>query len=1169
MFLLDDVVVFSASDLTVAARCEYAVLHSLDVRSGRVAEDPSTLDPMLERTARLGDVHEARWLHRFRTELGEYDPARGRGVVTIARPPRESYRDPDVLRAKHAETLDALRSGADVVFQGGFFDGRFHGWSDFLVRGPDGSYAVYDAKLARHAKVTAVLQLAAYADQLIRAGVAVAPTAHLILGDHTTTSHVMRDVVPLYRHRRARLTEILDRHLSAAEPATWDDGVHSACGRCDVCQAQVVARRDVLVVAGLRTDQRARLRAAEITTVDQLAAHSGPVAGVADRTLERLRAQARLQVVQDPPHGDPGPVVSEVVDPRPIRELPPADAGDLFFDFEGDPLWNDGDATQWGLEYLFGWVDVPVPGETEPPFHALWAHDRAEERAALEAFVDHVTARRLEHPGMHVYHYAPYETTALTRLVGRHGTREQELDALLRAGVFVDLYSTVRQSIRVSQPSYSIKKLEPLYMTAREGLDNAAESITDYALACEERDGGHHAESQTLLDRIAAYNADDCRSTFLLREWLVAQALGVPAPEPVERGPVEQERLPSDKTLELQELSAALQERAAALEGAPASGRSVPSPEREVGARTYRLLAAALEFWSREEKPAWWAHFARLTQPPDEWSDTRNVVLASEARQLDDWARPARGNPRRRLVLSGELEAGTDIDVGSLLWPLYGQPVDGMARGTLAGRGWNGSGATVEAIESGVGGTSLTVREVLPRGAEPWPVLPMALVPPVVHLPPAPQDAVARLAGHVLAAAELPRSAALDLLGRRPPRVPVPADGEPVDRVHRAVLAADRSYVAVQGPPGTGKTYTASRVIARLVAEGWRVGVVAQSHAVVEHLLDAVVAAGVPAARVGKKPRDGVEHPPWTELRSDGDWSALLADRGCVAGGTTWDFANRRRVPEASLDVLVVDEAGQFSLAATVAAAGAATRLLLLGDPQQLPQVSQGNHPEPVDASALGWLLDGAATIPESLGILLTGTWRMRPELCAAVSALSYDGRLEAMASTTGRSVVGVEPGLHAVLVDHHGNRTYSPEECAAVVALVDDLVGRELVDGAVRRALRPDDVIVVAAYNAQVGALRDALTRAGFAATPVGTVDKFQGREAVVAVVSLAASSADDVPRGVEFLLSRNRLNVAVSRGKVAAYLVHSPRLRDHLPATVAGLEAQGAFVGLSAGGG
>jgi len=385
----------------------------------------------------------------------------------------------------------------------------------------------------------------------------------------------------------------------------------------------------------------------------------------------------------------------------------------------------------------------------------------------------------------------------------------------------------------------------------------------------------------------------------------------------------------------------------------------------------------------------------------------------------------------------------------------------------------------------------------------------------------------------------------------------------------------------VQGLPGTGKTYAGSRVIARLVALGWRVGVVAQSHAVVENMLTAISEAGVDAEQLGKKPSAGVGAPAastsaapelWRRLVDKGAFAAFYATQpgGFVVGGTSWDFTNASRLPAGGLDLLVIDEAGQFCLANTVAVSGAARNLLLLGDPQQLPQVSQGRHPEPVDESALGWLANGHETLPPELGYFLAHSWRMHPRLCAAVSDLAYEGRLSSMPSTALRSLDGVEPGVRSVLVAHAGNAVASIEEAAEVVRQVRGVVGRRWRDPGEGddRALEASDVVVVAAYNAQVWTVKRALAQAGLAGVRVGTVDRFQGQQAPVVIVTTAASSAEDVPRGMAFLLSRNRINVAVSRGKWCAIVVRSAALTDYLPTSPDGLGELGAFIGLCAQG-
>lgn len=450
------------------------------------------------------------------------------------------------------------------------------------------------------------------------------------------------------------------------------------------------------------------------------------------------------------------------------------------------------------------------------------------------------------------------------------------------------------------------------------------------------------------------------------------------------------------------------------------------------------------------------------------------------------------------------------------------------------------------------------------------------------HALPSVLDAAASLTGV--------ESASADLLFRRAPRLKKGAsnaknaenlplevdfsgsDLPTVDAVHAAVRALDHSYVAVQGPPGAGKTFLASHVIARLVAEGAKVGVVAQSHAVIENLMVACCARdGFDVSRAVRLHGKSVTpDAPWSEV-SDSELTELISgEGGLLFGGTVWDYVSERRVSAGSLDVLVVDEAGQFSLTNTVAAARAARSVLLLGDPQQLPQVSTGVHPYPVDVSALGWLSNGTAALDPRFGYFLGESWRMDSALCERVSWLSYDGALASAAATAGRTLQGVAPGVVSYPVEHVGCSVRSVQEAQAVVECVRELLGREWVPaaGAEPRPLAAEDCIVVAAYNAQVDCVREALIAAGLADSSgagvrVGTVDKFQGQEAAVVLVSLASSRVDS-GRGAGFVLSPNRLNVAVSRGQWQAVLVHSPWVARSVPQDVEEVLALSGFAGL-----
>ncbi|GAA1700212.1 TM0106 family RecB-like putative nuclease [Microbacterium sediminicola] len=1162
-------VIWSASDLKAAAECEFAWLRALDAKLGRVAavEDPEDLT--LERAGRLGGLHERRVLEAY----GERFPG---GVAEI---PETRSSDAVALAAAVAQTSAALASNAEVLYQAAFSSGDFVGFADFLVRDDEGRWLVQDTKLARRAKVTALMQLAAYVDQLDELGVPRADDVQLLLGDGAVSTHAVDELMPVFELRRGRLRALIDDRLADDAPIAWGDErgdlVVTACGRCATCELDVVAQRDLLLVAGMRPSQRQRLRAAGVRTIDDLAAGGDAVEGMNPDTLAGLRTQARLQL--ESPAGIGIPVATgertavtqpdvpryEVIAPRALAALPRPDHGDIFFDFEGDPLYTEradgAGAALWGLDYLFGWVD------TAEQYSALWAHSFTDERAALGDFLDYVALRREQFPGMHIYHYAPYEPTHLAEMAARYGVREGEVDRLLRDGVFVDLYPIVRRALRVGSRSYSIKKLEPLYMgdqVRTSDVQRGDDSIVRYVEARALEDDGDAAGAQEIFDDLADYNRYDCVSTLRLRNWLVDRAREAGLHPSANPEPTVDAYEPSLRAMELLRLA----------EGA-----------KPADAQALRLAAAAIDYYPREAKSFWATHFLRLREPISLWQDTRDVVVtdALRSRVLEDWHLAEGGRSRverRRIEIRGEVSPGTRMSPGSQPYALYEMPapfpVERQPRRIHEGH----PVTVISDLDDG-----FLVEETAVEGFT-WQELPVALTPASPPRALSQQTAIDEWSDALIAAAPgFPRDPAVDILRRMPARLRQESGSDTahdndVDAVTAAVLRLDHSALSVQGPPGTGKTYVGSHVIARLVAEhGYRVGVVAQSHAVVEHMLDRVVAAGVPASQVAKAPKDPeAQGLTFTTIRKNGvaAFAAEHDHHGYVVGGTAWDFSNDKRIPRRGLDLLVIDEAGQFSLAATIAVSVAAPRLLLIGDPQQLPQVSQGTHPEPVDVSALGWIMADEDVIRPEFGRFLAASRRMHPAVTAPVSQLSYRGALHAHPSTALRSLEGVEPGLVPVPVPHRGCATESEPEAAVVAGLVRDVLGRAWTDvreteagdvlPAAARPLGEADIIVVTPYNAQQALVESTLAAAGFPEVRVGTVDRFQGQEAAVAIVSLAASSGRDAPRGIEFLLLRNRLNVAISRAMHTAYLVSSPGLLDDLPRTPEGVARLSAFAHL-----
>ncbi len=1127
----DGTLVVSATDLVGFLECDHLVTLEGARARGELAR-PYREDPQLDLVRRRGYEHEQRYIDRLRDD--------GRTVVEMQlRDPKT----PDDLRAAEAETLAAMRAGTDVIFQATFFDGRWRGHPDFLVRRDDRpsdlgswSYDIADTKLARRVKAAAILQMCVYADRLAQLQGLPPETIAVVTGDRESHPHRLDDYAAYYRAAKRRFEARVFPASPTAPPATYPEPVGHCrvCSWWSVCQDQRRADDHLSIVAGAAKIQRRRLVDAEVPTLAALAGldETRGIRGMQPRVLERLHRQAALQLARRetgidryeliPPNADePG---------KGLAALPPPSRLDVFFDIEADP-W----ALDDGLEYLFGWVDRDA-SSGEPEFHALWAHDRAEEKAMLEAFVDLVMERRQRDPGMHVYHYGGYESGALKRLMQRHATREDEIDVLLRGHVLVNLYDhVVRQGVRASVESYSIKKLETFYMPKREGpITQAGFSVVEYERWMESGDA-------SILEEIAAYNRDDCVSNLLLRDWLEArrdEALET-HPEWYPTGEVPRPAWEDGEAPEkLREDVAETRRREDALRDSVPVDRALRTAEQQ----GRWLLAGLLDWHRREAKPQWWDHFRLVEAPMDDLVADGSALAG--LRFAEDLGRAARS-----VVHRYTFDPAQDTKV-----------VDGKAYLGLVpkadGSGWDTTSATVVAIDPLAGTVDLK------RSGGPHPV---ALIPAKPYGPEPMRGALLRLADHVIAngldgpgryraARDLVRGFAPRIDGIEPGVGLIRGGDDETAGARELALRLEDTVLPIQGPPGTGKTYTAARMILDLVATGLQVGVTAQSHRVIENLLEAVVDAATKEGRVlaighrsdgddGRPAPAGIARIPDTKMIPGG----LAERRWDVVGGTSWVWA--REDLEGSVDVLFVDEAGQVSLATVCSMAGAARSVVLLGDPNQLPQVSQGTHPEGAGASALEHLVGDARTIAPDRGLLLGTTYRLHPDVNAFISDVFYEGRLETAPGNERQRVDDGEPvggtGIRHVPIEHDSAANRSPDEAAWIADAVAGLVGRAWTDvEGDMRALTADDVLVVAPYNAQVAEIDRAVqARLGRHAN-VGTVDKFQGREAPVAIYSMTTSSPDDAPRDLEFLYSGNRLNVAVSRARGLAVVLANPEL-------------------------
>lgn len=1114
-----DAVSFSATELAGFLACRHLTSLELLVADG-VLQRPAQNDIERRLLEKRGLEHEERVLAYFR--------GLGREVVSI---PAGAAG----LEAAAARTLEAMQDGAELIYQGVLLTrapgGGWVGRPDFLQKVSAGQggrwphhYEPVDAKLSREAKAQAVLQLCAYADQLHELQGVFPQRLHIAAGgaDAAPLTLGSSDYAAYFRSVRRRLQDF----LAAAPPEreVYPEPVEH-CGVCRYwkrCEERRRADDHLSLVAGISRRQRDRLGLAGVHRLEQLGELSSEVKveGILPESLARIRAQAALQLRarrEGRPryellHGDERGVGLEA--------LPAPTPGDLFLDLEGDSFVVDG-----GLEYLFGLLDFGEPeldftlrdAPGAPRYRAFWATDRGEEKRAFEQIVDRVVYGRQEFPNLHLYHFGHREADALRKLSCRHATREAEVDQLLRDGVLVDLLPIVRHGLRASVESYGLKQLESLYGFQRgTELYDAARAMQLFGWWLETGD-----ETVPLLELrsvIQGYNRDDCLSSARLRDFLEERRreLEASSGRPLTR-PERAAEKPSAELTDKQRATAELARRL-----------TEDASHPQAGAR--RLLADLLEFHRREEKSGYWEYFRALELPPADRLDDRGAIA--------------------ELAYAGEVGKIKQSTVHRYEFPEQEHSV--RATPSPVDPDTQASPGTVLEI----GPRHLLVKRG-PRSNQPHP---RALI---VGRPISSETLSSSLLalGQAVARDQAGFEAARALLFRRAPE-PAGAralarPGEaPRQTLARLAAAIEGRVIAVQGPPGSGKTYQAAQLVLDLLRQGKRVGVTANSHAVVKQLLERVyelaAAAGASELVRGRHLEDGDgDDKSWSfPIQNDKPGARRDLDGGRVnlLGGTAWTWA--RDDFAGSVDALVIDEAGQMSLANALSVARAGRGLVLFGDPAQLEQPQKGVHPPGAEVSALEhWLGGDALTIPPELGVFLPTTRRLHPRICDFVSETFYEGRL------------GPEPGLglerqellleggpsgsgvRYLPVEHRGNTNQSSEEVQAVR----DLVQRLLSPGArfrdrtgETRALTCDDVLVVAPYNAQVAALRRALPEG----VRAGTVDKFQGREAPVVVYSMTSSSAEDAPRGLEFLFSLNRLNVAVSRAQALCVLVASPEL-------------------------
>ncbi len=1103
MRLFEGKLVFSAGDLVNYLGCKYATTLDYNIAWGKMKR-PEIVDDF-QVIIDAGLKHEEDYLQSLKDE--------GKSVFEV--PTALSFLERVEI------TKNAMKAGEEIIYQGVLYSHPWHGVADFLVRVDvsselgDFSYIPYDTKLKKTATAEHFVQLGIYAELVGRIQGLLPGEVHIVLGDGSRACESPKKVVYYLKEAMGRFEGFVEKMPSDLEPEPC-----SYCGSCswlDICNEKWVEKDHLSQVANIRRSQIKRLEAAGIDTVAKLAAADDEqrVYKLSPVIFQKIKKQATMQF-EKRESGISKVELLPLEEGRGFNRLPEPNEGDLFFDMEGDPLYPD------GLEYLFGVYHRL--GDSD--FLAFWGHDREGERRAFEDVMDFFVEHLERYPEAHIYHYNHYEETALKRLSTRFGVKESELDDILRQGRFVDLFKVVREGIVTSEPGYSIKNLEVFYMEDRDGgVQSAAESIVFYERWRATEDG-------ELLKQIEDYNYDDCVSTALCLDWLGGLRPDEASWFKVEVEPVKEEVLEQRTGQEAFQL---------ALRGLkPVDGQPVGE-----------LMGFLCEFHRRELKPIWWKIFSLIGADEEELIEDLDCLAG--LRQVGDVERVKRSY------------------LATYKFPLQDTRLGKGARPFMSSTGE--PAGVIEELDRERGIVSLkrgTGRGEMPKALSLLPERPIDArkLSYAIRLCASTYvaDKISLGIEHGftelgdLVASEGRFRAIKEFLLRKPARMSEEGlleacneDGASWEELLKAALGMNDTLMFIQGPPGCGKTYNGARVIVGLIEAGKKVAVSSNSHKAIINLLEGVEAAAEEFGVEFKGVKRSNKNSPDTWISGKQIRNAFslsdIVDEDVLIGGTAWLMAEPSLM--GSCDYLFVDEAGQVSLANLVAMSGIADNVVLLGDQMQLGQPIQGTHPGESGVSALEYLLQEQPVVSSEYGVFLNTTWRLHPNISNFISEAVYDGRLKARKESESQKLV-LQAGVHDALkefgisfweVHHEGCSQKSEEEGQEILAIYSDLLGQQYMNrqGEIKD-IGHDDIMVISPYNAQVNYLQEILPLEA----RIGTVDRFQGQEAEVVLISMATSDQEELPRNLEFLFSSNRLNVAVSRAKCLAVVLANPRLLE-----------------------
>ena len=1101
---------YSPSMLKSYLSCKYTIFNEINEKKLNLKKIELSKNDELR--MQKGDLHELEYLKELKKKYKKVLDLKSKKTT------REE---------KIEKTIQGMKEGFDVIHGGYLNKDKWYGEFDFLIinkslKSNFGSYSyeISDTKHTKKSKPEHIIQLGMYT-YMLEAVQGVLPKKFTIVLKEMSHEVVrVNQVNDFFKTHRKNYEKFILKEVNETKPEKCS--FCQVCKWSDVCEKIWITKDNLNQIGGFKKTYYKKLSDLKINSGTELSKQdkSKTLKGFKEEVSYRLITQAKLQKKYEKTQVPVFEVNQKnLTSLKGFNLLPEKSNCDLYFDIESveDHVYPG------GLEYLFG---IYYTEEGKEKFKALWSHNKEEEKKTVIKFFEFTQLHFKKYPLSKIYHYGSYEITALQKLTSLHKVKGIEYDHYLNLDKFVNLLNVNRQGLFISEKSYSLKNMEKFYDFKREGSVQKGDVSQEYYSEWVETQDGN------FLDEIESYNKQDCISTFKLHEWLVKNK------------PVESSWFIPQKPENEMELRDWEKEMLAYQEKVKNSKFKNPKMKQ--------LMSDIIGFYNREDKPAWREFFERKGKSDEELIEDPecigSMILTGEPTpekrsfiyryKFEDQDFKLRKNKRAIIANNQDIEqkdaAGTIIDID------YKDMYVLLKRGTSQG-----------------------------------------LLPSILSIGPDKPTQSSKFVSNTYSFAdsliknEKKYSALKNILDKKHPVINGIKEGEKIILTNNFKLEIPKvisnlkdSYLYIQGPPGSGKTYQAANAIIELIKLKKKIAVTALSHKVIHNLLKKVEEMNKNRAQPidfkGYKKGNLEDEDTIFDgeyVKTYGKDSSFIEalerkEEGQIFAGTKFHLASSYY--KEKIDYLFIDEAGQLSLADLISIGNIAKNIILIGDQLQLGQPIKGTHPGDSGLSILDYLLEGNDTIPADKGIFLNKTFRLNSELNSFISNNFYEEKLICDTTTDKRIITfkknGMikKSGIHYLKMNHKNNIQTSIEEFEVVRDLLNEMIGLDFNDNGKKRKLGIDDFLVISPYNTQVNLLISKLEQSNIVNPKVGTIDKFQGQQAPVTIVSMTSSDADSLPRNKEFFFSRNRLNVALSRAQVASIILFNPNLLNTSPKNI-----------------